>query len=42
MSFIEWFIRLVRRDMENYEEDRKIKKDIYIALKQKNQKKDNR
>ena len=32
MSFIEWFIQLVRWDMESYEEDKKIKKDIYVTV----------
>lgn len=31
MKFIEWFIRLVRQDMKNYEEDVKIKKGIYYS-----------
>ena len=34
MKFIEWFIRLVRQDMKNYEEDVKIKKCIYITARQ--------
>ena len=43
MKFIEWFIRLVRQDMKNYEEDVKIKKCIYITARQKMEKeRDNR
>ena len=43
MLFIEWFIRLVRQDMKNYEEDVKIKKCIYIIARQKMEKeRDNR
>lgn len=38
MKFIEWFIRLVRQDMKNYEEDVKIKKYIYITARQKMEK----
>ena len=38
MKFIEWFIRLVRQDMKNYEEDVKIKKCIYIIASQKMEK----
>lgn len=38
MKFIEWFIRLVRQDMKNYEEDVKIKKCIYITARQKMEK----
>lgn len=43
MKFIEWFIRLVRQDMKNYEEDVKIKNGIYIKARRKMEKeRDNR
>ncbi len=38
MKFIEWFIRLVRQDMKNYEEDVKIKNGIYITARRKMEK----
>lgn len=38
MKLIEWFIRLVRQDMGNYEEDAKTKKSVYITARQKMEK----
>lgn len=32
-SFISWFIRLVRRDMEEYKEDEKEKQKVYDSIK---------
>lgn len=35
ISFIQWFIRLVRRDMKEYEEDERTKQKIYDAIQSK-------